>query len=123
MRRIAWLVLLAGCASAPEEIPDEDFAYWGARALCERTRECQRGAFDASYFSMADCRAHLELLLQETYDLYETLDCDYRAAKAGDAYRDIMEMSCEDFYEGDYNESTAEIWDECLGGGLGSWTQ
>ena len=115
MRPLVCVLLLTGCGSAPQEIPDEDFALWTAKALCERTRECQRGVFEASYYSMADCRAHFERLLQQTYDALDALDCDYRAREAGEAYTEIIEMSCESFYEGDYNEATVEIWDDCLG--------
>ena len=111
------LLLLSGCifGGTPAEIPDEDFAFWGAKVVCDKMRECDRGSYEALYFSMADCRASQEVELQAQYDWADEVDCDYRPKKAGEAYEAILEMSCEDWYEGEWWEDYQEIWDDnCL---------
>ncbi|MEQ1508254.1 MAG: hypothetical protein ABMB14_38845 [Myxococcota bacterium] len=105
-------VAIAGCG-VPAELQKEDFADRAADAVCRRTRECDRGAFDTSYFGLADCRATVSRDLRAFVGLMDETECEYDGAKASDAYTEVLEMSCEDFYEGEFEQATSEIWGDC----------
>jgi hypothetical protein len=106
------LVLLVGCG-APAQIQQADFAERMASALCDRTHECMRGAFDAQYFDRDDCRSHVEISLRGLVTALDEsgADCVYDATRAGAAYADLLEMSCERVYENAYVESLSAVWD------------
>ena len=112
MRTLLPLLALAACG-APAEIPEDEYAHWLAQAVCARTRECARGLFDSAYYGLADCEETNERAFLATVDQRDQQDCDYSAADAGNAYADILEMSCEHFYEGDGFESANDAWDDC----------
>lgn len=111
MRTVGLLVFLAGCgASVPDEVPEDEFALYAAAVTCERTEECARGAYEVEYYGMADCRATEERNWGALVELLS--DCDYSAKRAGDRLRDVQEMSCEDWYEGDAIDALAEVWED-----------
>lgn len=112
MRTIPWLLAALGCGTTvPDEIPEEEFATWAAAVSCERTQECALSAFEVAYYGMADCRASEERAWATTVDLLK--DCDYSESRASDRLRDVQEMDCDDWYEGDAQEALAEVWGDC----------
>jgi hypothetical protein len=72
-----------------------------------------RGTFDSSFFGLSDCKSTMEVDLQRLVDQMQERSCDYDAGRAGTAWVDVDEMTCEEFYEGEANEVMAEIWGEC----------
>lgn len=105
---------LFGCI--PDEIEERDFARLGAKAMCDRERECDRGSWLNRYYGQADCRAEWERDLQALVDLYDDLDCDYDKKEAARAYEDLVTMDCESWYEdvyADQGQVLDEVWDEC----------
>ena len=110
MRAVVLVVFLAGCGtSVPEEVPEDEFAAYAAAVTCERIEECARAAYEVAYYGMADCRATEERGWDAVVDLLG--DCDYSAKRAGDRLREVQEMDCEDWYEGDGAEALGEVWD------------
>lgn len=114
MRPVFALWTLAACG-APSEIPEEDFAWWGAGLFCERTRECALGQYEAAYFGMSDCRATAERDLALLVQGADDLGCEYDPVRAAQSYDEVAAMSCEKFYEGDYYEAVLDVWEDCLG--------
>lgn len=114
MSRALPLMLALVACGPPDNLPVDEFGYWMADVLCERTQECSRASFDASWYSVADCRAQIERDYAALAESMDDLGCDYEGRKAATAWEDIARMSCEDFYEGDAVESIGEIWDECV---------
>jgi hypothetical protein len=82
--------------------------------VCARTRECDRATYDSQYFGKRDCRDEWEVNISETIDAADDLGCDYDGTAAGDAWQDIHDMTCEDFAQGDAEESLFLIWDDCF---------
>ena len=115
MIRRSWLVLGLVACGAPEEIPKEDFPSAGADVICDRMAECARGQYDAAFFGSADCRAEFERDLGDLVDLNDAFDCDYDPREAAAAWIETREMSCEDFYEGEYLTAAEDIWGDCGG--------
>ena len=106
------IVLVGGCSSYGK-VPEDRFPEAAGDALCQRWRECERGSFERDFYSMSDCREHLEREFIELVDLADDLDCEYDSRGAGDALNNLLEMSCEDFYEGEFYEDYDKIWDDC----------
>ncbi|MCB9685091.1 MAG: hypothetical protein H6738_07290 [Alphaproteobacteria bacterium] len=110
MRTVGLLVFLAGCGtSVPEDVPEDEFAMYAAAVTCERIAECSRAAYEVAYYGMGDCRATEERHWEGVVDVLK--DCDYSASRAGDRLREVQEMDCEDWYEGDGGDALAEVWD------------
>jgi hypothetical protein len=111
-----WVVLGLHACFAPQEIPEDEFAARAAEVMCRRTRECARGDFDTVFYGMGDCVRTLELLYAGVVEGNAEADCDYDPGRAADAWVEVVEMSCEDFYEGAYTEPIDDIWGNCGGG-------
>jgi hypothetical protein len=105
--------VLTACG-VPDTIPQGEYAQRIAEVSCERVRECQRGAFDSSYFSMDDCREHQRRIQASVVEDLDELGCDYDAKKAADLWVKVHDMSCENFYEGEYLEEADEVWGDCF---------
>jgi hypothetical protein len=115
-------LLAVGCATAPDEIPREELTRWMADVVCDRTRECMRGEFDAMFYGADDCRATLEDLYAPVDDNAELLGCDYDAGRAGAAIDEVDAMTCEEIYEGEYEVAFLDVWEGCAGGPTGPYT-
>lgn len=111
---IRWLAVAGLMACVPGEIAEDRFPAIAADAFCNRYQECARGAFQSAYFGMADCQRELESGLEDLASVADDLACDYSEAGAGDAVRELLEMDCEDFYEGDYLNDFDKVWDGCV---------
>jgi hypothetical protein len=107
------VALLTACGP-PDTIPQGEYAQRVAEVSCDRVRECMRGAFDAGFFSMDDCVEHGRRLNASIVEELDELGCDYDAKKAADLWVKIHDMSCENFYEGDYLEDQEEVWGDCF---------
>ncbi len=108
----AALLGLMACG-APAEIQEKHFAAQGSGLICDRLKECARGEYLREYYGHSDCAAHWEIVLEDYIDVADDLDCDYSSEGAARAYNDLSDMSCENFYEGDYIEDFDKIWDDC----------
>jgi hypothetical protein len=108
------LVALLTACGPPDSIPQGEYAQRVAEVYCERTRECARGAFDANYFGMEDCEEHARRLNASVVEDLDELGCDYDAKKAADLWVKMHDMSCENFYEGEYLEDADEVWGDCF---------
>jgi hypothetical protein len=104
------LLALVGCGR-PEKIPEDEYASRTASALCQRMQECDRGNFDATYFSMADCEATQERLLAAVVDQSDQGGCDYDAEQAAYAYGHLLDLSCEDVYQAKYVVDQVKVFD------------
>lgn len=108
------VVLLGVMACVPSDIPENRFSSVAADAFCQRYQQCSRGAFQASYFGMADCRREVGSGLDDLASIADDLACDYSDSGAGSAVQDLLEMDCDDFYEGDYLNDFDKVWDGCV---------
>ena len=111
MRALLFAVL--PCCGLPASVTKADFPDRIAAVICDRTRECARGAYELNYFGKSDCRAHVS---EEIGDLIADLDdaeCTYDATQAGTALADTAEMTCERFFEAAYAEAITDIWSDC----------
>ncbi|MEQ1566520.1 MAG: hypothetical protein ABMA64_12835 [Myxococcota bacterium] len=106
-----WPMVLVALGCRPTAILQEGYGPFLADGVCERTRECARGAFDSLYFGMEDCRDSWERALNRTVTELADSDCDYDAARAAEVYNELLDMSCEDFVEGKYQEAALDVWD------------
>ena len=114
-----WFALLAGpfvsgCLfGIPNEIDEQAFAKQAAQVLCNRIRECNRAQYELSYFGEGDCEDEQQAALDLVVDGASDIGCDYDAAGAGEALRDINDMGCQDFFEGEWVETYELIWPDC----------
>lgn len=114
---LRWLLVgvvsgLLACG-APSRIDEDEMPQSLGRLYCERLAECDRGNYLLDYYGMSDCAEHQRRLLVEIADLADDIDCSYDDKGAARAWEDLATMDCDDFYEGDFNDSLNKAWDEC----------
>lgn len=110
MRRLVPGLWLLGACGHPDAIPVGEYASRFADALCDRTRECARGDFDAAFYDLADCRATYEAELGNLVQAQSDAECEYDDQQAATVYASLLDMDCGDFYEGKYLEDADKIW-------------
>lgn len=111
----ALLASLFACG-APTKIDRKDYPKELSAVFCTRIKECARGDFESAYFGTADCERTWERQFEEFAKFAEDGDCDYDAKAAADLWVLVNEMSCEKFYEGEYEEESNDVWGDCFGG-------
>lgn len=114
---VASLLAALFACGAPTKIDQKDYPKELSAVFCDRIKECARGDFESAYFGMTDCERTWERQFEDFSKEADDADCDYDAKAAADLWSLVQDMSCEKFYEGEYEEESRDVWGEdCFGG-------
>jgi len=103
-RTVLLLAVLCACTISEDNAPDAL-----ASAYCGKARSCERGEFDATWDSRADCEDDVAAGVEAIQDFYDLLNCEYLPREAARARSDIRSQSCEEFVNDNLNNT--ELYD------------
>ena len=98
-------ILLLACAGKP--IDDDDLPAEAAPVICDRLRDCARGYYEGEFSDHGDCLDEVTEALEDmTAALNQDPLCDYDEEDAGEWVNEQRGMSCEEWWDQYFDEST-----------------
>ena len=90
----------------------ENFASKTDAVFCQRTEECDKGAFEGRWSDQGECRDEFDQSTEDGMSCY--LDnCTFDEAEANDGLKAMRTSTCDDFTSADYASDCDNVWQEC----------
>jgi hypothetical protein len=100
------ILALFACVTA------ENFVAKSDAVLCQRTAECDKGAFEGRWSDQGECRDELDGQNDDVVSCYRD-NCTFDDAEANDCLKAMRTSTCDEFTSGDYASDCDNVWQDC----------